>query len=309
MHVEHFHDFIVLAEEQSYREAAKRLCIAQSTLSKHIAALEAHYHTRLFERGKTYVNLTSNGQILLEQAIEIWSAYEQSKRLVGGKAEEQRGLYISGVLDSPGIYPIVSEVISEFIAATGARPPHLIPCTSTSVNALAQTLRTKEANVAIFNFEEPAIDELEDASSFKSIPVCHIPLSVIVNAKSDLAAKGHVRLADLAGRTFVQIVGPRFASSWKQIEHHLDQSGIPYTTHPVAAFSYYDYINIAPRDAVLLVERPNAPKIASHMTAIPIAEEDLTLEMRALCMKDNEDSDIELFAKLLGKHYLAHAQP
>ena len=170
MHVEHFHDFIVLAEEQSYREAAKRLCIAQSTLSKHIAALEAHYHTRLFERGKSYVNLTSNGQILLEQAIEIWAAYEQSKRLVGGKAEEQRGLYISGVLDSPGIYPIVSETISEFIAATGARPPHLIPCTSTSVNALAQTLRTKEANVAIFNFEESAVDELEDAVSFKSIP-------------------------------------------------------------------------------------------------------------------------------------------
>ena len=71
MQIEHYREFIVLAEELHYRNAARRLCMTQSTLSKHISALEGHYGVRLFERDKLHVSLTSKGSILLESATTL----------------------------------------------------------------------------------------------------------------------------------------------------------------------------------------------------------------------------------------------
>lgn len=131
MQIELLHDFIVLSEELNFRSAAKALFTTPSTLSKHIATLENHYGVRLFNRDRTSVSLTNKGVVLLEGAQKVWDAYEQTLELV--KHDQNAStLHISGTLDNPEDYPLVSRAITKFKVATG-NIPHLLPSKSFSL--------------------------------------------------------------------------------------------------------------------------------------------------------------------------------
>jgi DNA-binding transcriptional LysR family regulator len=71
MDISYFRDFVILAETQNYWEAAERLYIGQSSLSKHIIALEKHLGAPLFERTTRKVSLTDFGAKMLPYAQSI----------------------------------------------------------------------------------------------------------------------------------------------------------------------------------------------------------------------------------------------
>lgn len=57
--------FLKIAETLNFSEAAKELCITQSTLSQQIKQLEDEFDTRLFARNSHGVALTEAGDELL----------------------------------------------------------------------------------------------------------------------------------------------------------------------------------------------------------------------------------------------------
>ncbi|KAA8999358.1 LysR family transcriptional regulator [Affinibrenneria salicis] len=65
--------FIMLAEAGSYHEAAARLFITQSALTKKINRLEQQSGLTLFSRGRTGARLTAAGQYLLNSARRFMS--------------------------------------------------------------------------------------------------------------------------------------------------------------------------------------------------------------------------------------------
>ncbi len=66
--------FVRLAECLSFSEAARSLCITQSTLSQQIKQLENEFDTLLFERTSHSVALTEAGRELLPVARKAISA-------------------------------------------------------------------------------------------------------------------------------------------------------------------------------------------------------------------------------------------
>ena len=60
--------FVAVAERQHMTQAAAALRLAQSAVSASIAALEAEYAVRLFDRVGRNIRLTPEGHILLEEA-------------------------------------------------------------------------------------------------------------------------------------------------------------------------------------------------------------------------------------------------
>ncbi len=68
---ESIHEFLVLAKLRNFASAADELFIAQSTLSRHIMAMEEEFGAALFERSKHKVNLTEAGMMFLPYAERI----------------------------------------------------------------------------------------------------------------------------------------------------------------------------------------------------------------------------------------------
>ena len=60
--------FVVLAEERDLRDAAERLRVTPSSLSRLVKKLEDELHAVLFERSRRRVELTATGERLLPAA-------------------------------------------------------------------------------------------------------------------------------------------------------------------------------------------------------------------------------------------------
>lgn len=288
MHVELFGEFVVLAEELNYHAAARRLNVAQSTLSKHIATLEREYGTALFVRDRSGVTLTANGSVLLESAKEICDAFERSRRLMAPC--ERRALYVAGELDSPSAYPIVSRAVGAFMARDSSCVPHIVSSPSLAPEAVIETLSHGEVDCAVLSIDHRALsapglsDEIAIRRLFRSSFVA------VMAPTNPLARRETLHLSDLAGCTLMQLVGPRYSPSWKVIERQLRTAKVPFTTVPFATLTPYDFMGVDLLSSILLIPVASgipSPDLLGGAVTVPIAREELCLDMSAIWLTDS----------------------
>ena len=123
---EHLRSFEAISRWGNFTRAAEELFIAQPSLSRQIAALEADLETKLFDRGPAGVTLTPAGELLLPAARrmlgEARAAREQLQDLAGLRTGKVRlgappTLCVSLVADVLGSfraqYPGVELIITE----------------------------------------------------------------------------------------------------------------------------------------------------------------------------------------------------
>jgi DNA-binding transcriptional LysR family regulator len=111
--------FHVVAKRLSFTRAAQELHLTQPGISKHIAALEEHYGTRLFDRIGRKVALTQAGEILHVATATMTALLEETKAriddlkgLAGGKLQLGAGVTIAAHL-LPGLLTTFKKVAPE----------------------------------------------------------------------------------------------------------------------------------------------------------------------------------------------------
>ena len=103
---------IKVAEERSFSKAAKKLNIAQPSLSQYILNLEKSIGIALFDRTKTPISLTHAGEVFLKKAEEILRMNHELKT----QMEDMAGLKIGKVtigISQTGVY-FISKVLARF---------------------------------------------------------------------------------------------------------------------------------------------------------------------------------------------------
>lgn len=119
METAYLHEYRCVAECGSFTAAARELHLTQSTLSKHVAALEREFGADLFVRDRSGLKLTAAGEALYAQAGQLEHVLRQTRGLVhaaaAGAAGEGRGER-GGRADGAGLAGAASA------AGTGARP-------------------------------------------------------------------------------------------------------------------------------------------------------------------------------------------
>lgn len=106
-------DFVTLAETKNFWEASERLFMNQSTLSKHIKALEKDLGVELFKRSTRHVELTNYGETFLPYAAAIMRTELDGITALKHLENIENGLLTIGTIPSIPQYNITM-LLSEF---------------------------------------------------------------------------------------------------------------------------------------------------------------------------------------------------
>jgi DNA-binding transcriptional LysR family regulator len=105
--------FVSAVDMGSFSRAGRTLNTSQSTISKHIAALERHLRTRLFNRSTRVLALTDEGALFYEGALRALAALDEAAASVGRRASVEGMLRISMplTLAESHVIPIIANFL------------------------------------------------------------------------------------------------------------------------------------------------------------------------------------------------------
>jgi DNA-binding transcriptional LysR family regulator len=193
MELRHLQSFLALAEEQNFSRAARRLRIAQPSLSQQIRRLEVELGTELFDRTSRPVRLTSAGELLLGDARSLVQEMESTARAVRRAGRGEVGRLRIGY-SYGGLYCLVLTLLRRLLAAW--------PDTNLLIHQLSErdqvpALRTGRVDVVLGRLTEPTTPDVIVH------PLCDELLIAILPSTHPLAGGPTVKLGDLANERFV----------------------------------------------------------------------------------------------------------
>lgn len=175
MDIQYIREFVALAKYGNYLTAAEELYISQSSLSKHIIALEKELGFPLFNRTTRKVGLTQYGTTFLPYAQRIIDADTEFRNKVAMMKTEVRDSIQFGVLPAFLAYNVEAGLI-DFKRKFPQYPYSLVEGAN---SALLKHLKDGTCNVAMIRtFEDPLPPE------YVSIPLLQDRISLITVAGS-----------------------------------------------------------------------------------------------------------------------------
>lgn len=112
MNTKYLKEFLILAETKNYWEASERLFMNQSTLSKHIRALETELDVPLFTRTTRRVELTSYGKTLYPYAKNIAKLEFEYQSLFMQMKNAEKGIMTLGTIPTMAQYNITKLLLN-----------------------------------------------------------------------------------------------------------------------------------------------------------------------------------------------------
>lgn len=209
--------FVAVAEELSFTRAAQRLFAVQSTVSAAVRALETELGTRLFDRSTRRVALSAAGAAFLPEAKAAIEALERARATVQEASEGLRGSIRIGTLTSvPGLD------LPRLLGAFHQRHPRVdihVTVSITGSTGLADEVRQGRLDAALVGLPEA------DLAGLAVLRVATRPFIVLLPGEHRLAGRRSVRLADLAGESFIDT--PRGFGNRVAMDRAFDALGAP----------------------------------------------------------------------------------
>lgn len=199
-----FLEFVVLAETLHYANAVEKLYTTQSTLSKHIQAMEKELGAQLFVRGYHKLELTPFGRVMLPYAYDIMrvkGSYEEAAfRMLRGDAKVLR---INAI-------PALPEygITDKFIRFQEKFPDVQISVSEADSIVIRKELLEHQCDLAIMRGSRSFADAGYVSSRddmLRRIPICMDELVAVLPAGHPLASEKQINLRQLADDRFVLI--------------------------------------------------------------------------------------------------------
>lgn len=179
--------FVKVAELLNFSEAARALCVTQSTLSQQIKQLETELSAQLFERTSHSVSLTEAGEGILPCAQRAIYEADMCSERIGDLSGMASGVLRLGVTYS--FAPIVSQSLLDFMKLH----PHVrLNIRYGSFDELIALLRKRDIDMALaFKTADSMLEGVQSHILFQNY------LAAIVNRYHALASRQVVTLSDL----------------------------------------------------------------------------------------------------------------
>ena len=203
----HLRYFVAVAEELSFRKAAKRLHIAQPPLGRQIRDLEEEIGTPLFDRSRNHVRLTAAGQVFHAGARETLEAAAQA--VAGARKAMRSAVPVPFRIGKFGFF--TASFLSQALSLYKDTHPNVsISLFGMDPQAQLDGLLADQLDLAFV----PTFDLLlrrRVAKQIEAQPVLRSPLMVLLPAGHPLAAQADagrpdkaIPLSKLSGEVFLR---------------------------------------------------------------------------------------------------------
>ena len=197
MEIEYIRQFALLAKECHFQSAADMLYISQSTLSKHVAALEKELGQKLFHRTTRQVELTDFGREFLPYAEKIIGVMNDCETSLIARYQQ------TGPSLRVGVSPFVS--VSRLMAGK-MRCMETVPeiasmvFTETASDQLRSGLKSGRFQLVI-----DGTGPLWEDASFSAIPYMTDHLAVLIRRDHPLAQEENTSLHELSSLPYIHM--------------------------------------------------------------------------------------------------------
>ena len=193
MDLNYFFEFLALAREKNYHNAAEALGISQPTLTSHIKKLETELSASLFDRGTRHVELSEYGKLLFPYAESLTGLYRDALRAIGEKRQKKK------VALTVAIEPhyMVGNLLRLFNSYQKSHPDVVIEFHNVPEDTVGELLRSGRCDMAIVPQREAGDRE------FKSLTLREEHAVVFVEKSHPLAEHETVRVQELRGESLI----------------------------------------------------------------------------------------------------------
>ena len=181
-------EFVMLAECLNFSETAERLFISQSSLSKHIKALERDLGTKLFVRTTRSIRLSGVGELFLPYARKITDICSESQIAVEDYTSRSATSLTIAVMQNPQYYDFAKYI-------TGFRqayPDLSFSMVEADEFALYNMFLKKQVNVF------PTYSSFSGSESYTFMPMVKSSIVVIFRKDHPFAGLKRVSLKQLS---------------------------------------------------------------------------------------------------------------
>ena len=193
MELRHLRYFVAIAEEESFRRAARVLHVSQSPLSRQMQQLKEEIGVELFERWGSGIRLTLAGRMFLARAKAILStvdaAVEEAREAMSGTI----GSIAIGFGPGAGYVGALSTLVTRLRARRPRVTVKLLPMTSSEQ---WEALRRGDIALAYGNYAP-------SDSSLRSAVLARTRIGVLLPGDHRLATKAKLHVKDLASESIV----------------------------------------------------------------------------------------------------------
>ena len=194
MNLQQLRYVITVAKYGTFREAARQLYMAQSSLSSSIKDLEEEYGIQIFERSKKGIEITKEGAMLLEFADQIVAQADQLDYRYLSATENRRLFSVSSQhydFASEGFARLVSEKIEESLN---------FRFLETSTSKVMEDVRDAVSEVGFIylnDFNGKVIKQYLEAFDLKFDPLIAFQPHVFLSESHPLAKQAKISQEDL----------------------------------------------------------------------------------------------------------------
>lgn len=178
--------FVKVAETLSFSEAAKSICVTQSTLSQQIKQLEGELGAQLFERTSHTVTLTETGREMLPFARQTINAADLCITRISDLNNIKAGTLDIGVTYT--FSPILTETLIEF---RKLYPDIKLNIHYKPMSELMEMLRSRDVDFVLAFKPTVPVEGIESHILFQNY------LAAIVRSDHPLCAKTSISLEEL----------------------------------------------------------------------------------------------------------------
>ena len=259
--------FLAVAETLNFTRASERSFVSQPALTKAIQRLEETLGGRLFDRGKSAVQLTDFGRALLPSLQQVYDsamrAREEARRLSAPKREKVR----VGVMCTIAF----EQLLPGFAEALDGHGAVRLSFREGNLEALTDALDRGEIELGLM------CSPNETPRRFERTPLYHEDYVLAIGDDHRFHGRAEVPVAELDREHYCDRIFCEFSS---HIERLLDERGV--TLHTVQQSAREDWIQALVRANVGVAFMPESLALAAGLDHVRLVDLPIVREVALL---------------------------